>query len=143
MNTNALFAGSRPEYGLASLCQSASPRGNGACLSVLRSVNIASVHHARKCHSHRMRRAIAAAAPIHRAKGFQRALPTGCHPQLPKGAMHAIAELTQWVLALGGMDADAGCMFTAADLLLEAWSSLTTDVVAYGRPRCVEEAVCC
>ena len=80
-------------------------------------------------------RAIAAAAPVHRANGFQRALPPGCSPQLPQGVLSAVAELTQQVLGAGGMDDDGGWAFTATDLLLEAWSALLIEATICGSPR--------
>ncbi|KAK9863281.1 hypothetical protein WJX84_001780 [Apatococcus fuscideae] len=52
-------------------------------------------------------RAVAAAAPVHRANGFHRALPPGCGPQLP----------------------------SATDLLLEAWSALLLEATMCGSPR--------
>ena len=80
-------------------------------------------------------RAIAAAAPVHRAGGFHRALPPGCSPELPRGALPAIAELTQQVLGAGGMDDDGGWAFAATDLLLEAWSALLIEATICCSPR--------
>ena len=81
------------------------------------------------------RRAIAAAAPVHRASGFHRALLPGCSPELPRGALPAIAELTQQVLGAGGMEDDGGWAFAATDLLLDAWSALLIEATIRGSPR--------
>ena len=62
------------------------------------------------------------------------ALPAGSHPQLPRGALLAIAEFTSSVLAHGGMEEDAGSLFIAADMLLDAWASLLVESRAWGAP---------
>lgn len=82
------------------------------------------------------RRALAAAAPVHRAAGFERAAPPGSHFGA-SGVLGALGELTRAVVAAGGADEDAGGAWLgdAAEMLLEAWVELLADH-ALGCRRC-------
>lgn len=86
-------------------------------------------------------RAISAAAPVHRAAGFDRS----CHAASGHSLLH-VAELTCACIAHGGLAEDNEGMWAAdaADLLLEAWVELLADDSFSPRARlCPKHGVTC
>jgi len=73
-------------------------------------------------------RALAAAAPVHRAAGFERAAPPGggCGDS---GALGALGALTRAAVGAGGAGEDAAGTWLgdATDMLLDAWVELLAD----------------
>lgn len=71
---------------------------------------------------------MAAAAPVHRAAGFERAAPPGASFGAG-GALGALGVLTRAAIAAGGAGEDAGGSWLgdATEMLLEAWVELLAD----------------
>lgn len=85
-------------------------------------------------------RAIAAAAAVHRASGFDAAFPVGS-VGCPDGALGAVSALTEACVSSGGMsdDAEGEWLGVVTEMLLDAWMDLVVQdssgyVLRYQQP---------